>query len=303
MSPENNSAVLNSAVTGTLEIGYLESGPTDGQTVVLLHGFPYDAHAFDGVATALSSDGFRVIAPFMRGFGPTRFRDPATMRSGEQAAFGEDLLGLMDALGLESPLLGAYDWGGRAAHIVAALHPERVRGLVHVTGYNIFGPPVLGPGDPRLEHTLWYQHYLSHHRGRQMLMERRREFLRYLWQDWSPRWDFDDTTFNRTAASFDNPDFVEVVLHSYRHRLGHVPGDPALAELATQVEARPTIGVPTLILHGTEDMHPVRLSKDRSRYTGTYERRVVEGPGHNFPQEDPKAFADAVREVHGWTSA
>jgi pimeloyl-ACP methyl ester carboxylesterase len=295
-------AELKSVPTEVLDIGYFESGPADGPAVVLLHGFPYDAHAYDDVAAELSGDGFRVIVPFMRGYGPTRFQDPERMRSGEQAAFGDDLRQLIDALGLESPLLGAYDWGGRAAHIVAALWPERVSGLVHVTGYNIFGPPASTPADPETEHRLWYQHYMSLDRGRQMLETRRHEFLRYLWQDWSPRWKFDDATFDQTAASFDNPDFVEVVLHSYRHRNGLAASDPALAGLAEQVAAQPTIPVPTFILHGTEDMHPVHRSADRSKYTGRYERRVIEGPGHNLPQEDPRSFAKAVREVYQWNA-
>jgi pimeloyl-ACP methyl ester carboxylesterase len=297
MQPE-----LRTVTTETLEIGYFESGQSDGVPVVLMHGFPYDPHAYDVVADVLSDHAYRVIVPFMRGYGPTRFRDPDRVRSGEQAAFGDDLVAFMDALELPLPILAGYDWGGRAACVVSAVWPERVRGLVSVTGYNIFGPPELAPRDPQTEHLYWYQYYLGTHRGRQMLTERRRDFCRHLWEDWSPNWDFDDATFELSARSFDNPDFVEVVLHSYRHRLGQVAGDPALRQLAVRTEAMPPISVPTVVLHGDADFQPPAWSEDASPFTGPYERRVVPGAGHNLPQENPGAMVDAIERVIQMTS-
>ena len=292
---------LKSVTTEMLQVGYFESGPGDGSPVVLMHGFPYDPHAFDAAAAALSERGYRVIVPFMRGFGPTRFRDPDRMRSGEQAAFGQDLIELIEALGLSRPILVGYDWGGRAACVVSAVWPRRVRGLVSVTGYNLFGPPELAPRDPLTEQLYWYQYYLCTHRGRQMLTERRREFCRHLWRDWSPSWEFDDAIFETSAGSFDNPDFVEVVLHSYRHRLGQVAADPQLVDLAAQIEARPPIPVPTVVLHGDEDFQPVAWSEDSRPFTGRYERRVIPRAGHNLPQENPAAVVDAVAQVSAWT--
>ena len=242
----------------------------------------------------------RVIVPYMRGYGPTRFRGPRRMRSGEQAAFGRDLLQLMHGLALTRPVLVGYDWGGRAACIVSALWPDRVRGLVTVTGYNMFPRAELAPRDPAHEQLFWYQYYLSLHRGRQMLTERRRDFCRHLWEDWSPGWEFDDATFDISAEAWDNPDFVDVVLHSYRHRLGQVPGDPDLADLAARVEALPPICVPTIVLHGDRDFHPLAWSEDMSRFTARTERRIIPGAGHNLPQENPAAVVDAVEQLSAW---
>jgi pimeloyl-ACP methyl ester carboxylesterase len=288
---------ISQAKTHSLLISYEEHGPDNGQAVVLLHGFPYDARAYDIVAPALAAQGLRVIVPYLRGYGPTRFIDDAIPRSGEQAALGNDLIELIEALGLRKPVLAGYDWGGRAACITAAVRPDLAGGLVSVCGYNLFGPPMLGPAEPAMEHLLWYQYYLHMHRGRMMLTENRRAFCRYLWQTWSPTWEFDDATFEASAMSFDNPDFVEVVLHSYRHRSGLVPGDTRLANLAAQLEIRPDISVPTIVLHGDKDHAPLSLSLDRSRFTGAYQRRIIAGAGHNLPQETPEPMIEAVLEL------
>ena len=283
--------------TPTLTIAYEEAGPADGQPVLLLHGWPYDVRAFDDVVPTLSRAGCRVVAPYLRGFGPTRFLSDATPRSGEQAALGSDALALMDALALPSAVLAGYDWGGRAACVVAALWPERVRGLVSVGGYNIqdiAGSAV--PADPGQELRYWYQYYFHGERGRAGLAANRRAFCRLLWRLWSPSWAFDDATFERTAASFDNPDFVDVVVHSYCHRYGYAPGDPALAAIEQRLAQQPAITVPTVVLHGDDDgVGPAPMSERHARhFTGPYVRQVVPGVGHNLPQEAPGSFALAV---------
>jgi pimeloyl-ACP methyl ester carboxylesterase len=283
--------------TSVLDVAYHDSGPPDGPPVVLLHGFPYDPLSYEAVAPTLAARGMRVITPYLRGYGWTRFLDAGTPRSGEQAALGNDLIEVIEALALDRPVVAGYDWGGRAACITAAVRPDLVRGLVSVAGYNLFGPPITGPGDPESEHRLWYQYYLHMHRGRMMLNENRRGFCRLLWKLWSPTWEFTDETFERSARSFDNADFVEVVLHSYRHRSGLVPGDPALAALASRLERRPDITVPTIVLHGASDMAPLHLSVDRSRFTGRYDRRVIHGAGHNPPQETPAPVIAAIVEL------
>jgi len=283
--------------TATLRIAYEDAGPPDGPPVVLLHGFPYDIRAFDAVAPALAQAGCRVVVPFLRGFGPTRFLSDEALRSGEQAALGADLLGLLDALALGPAILGGYDWGGRAACVVAALWPERARGLVTVGGYNIQDIAASAvPDAPEQEHRYWYQYYLHAERGRAGLAADRRAFCRLLWRLWSPGWVFDDATFERTASSFDNPDFVDVAVHSYRHRFGLAPGDPAVAEIEQRLAQRPAITVPTVVLHGGDDgVGPAAQSEGHARhFTGPYTRQVVPGAGHNLPQEAPGSFALAV---------
>jgi pimeloyl-ACP methyl ester carboxylesterase len=296
---EGTMADLRTTKTSALVVAYEAHGSPGGRPVVLLHGFPYDPRTYDAVAPVLADEGFHVIVPYLRGYGPTRFRDAGIPRSGEQAALGNDLIELIEALALDRPIVAGYDWGGRAACIASAVRPDLVSGLVSVAGYNIFAAPVTGPADPALEHLLWYQYYLHLHRGRMMLEQNRRGFCRYLWTIWSPAWDFDDATFEATARSFDNPDFVEVVLQSYRHRSGLVPGDPSLAELAARLEKRPDISVPTIVLHGDTDSAPLSLSIDRSRFTGPYERRIVPRAGHNLPQETPEALIEAIRDLGG----
>lgn len=288
---------LRSVETSVLSIAYEEHGSQNAKPVVLLHGFPYSPRAYDEVGPALADLGFRTIAPYLRGYGPTRFLDSKRIRSGEQAALGQDLLDLIAVLGLEQPLVVGYDWGGRAACIAAAVAPDSVRGLVTCAAYNIFGPPVLAPLSPAFEHFLWYQYYFHTHRGRYMLEQNRRGFSRYLWELWSPTWDFDDATFEASARELDNPDFVDVVLHSYRHRFALVPGDPELAELAALCESRPDIDVPTVLLRGTEGIAPPVSARDRERFTGPFVYRDLPGVGHSPPQEAPMSLVDAVIEL------
>jgi pimeloyl-ACP methyl ester carboxylesterase len=291
------SATRRSLSTDTLEIVYEEWGPDDGVPVLLLHGFPYDPRAYDAVAPALASAGHRVIVPYLRGYGPTRFLSAATPRSGQQAALAHDLLALMDKLGIVHALLAGYDWGGRAACIVAALWPERAAGLVTCGGYNLQNIPAsVRPLDPEQEHRYWYQYYFHTERGRAGLTQNRRGVARLLWRLWSPDWSFDEATFARTAASFDNPDFVDVVIQSYRHRYGYTPGDPAFEAIERRLEAQPPISVPTIALHGGSDgVHPAEESASHVRhFTGPYERRVLPRIGHNVPQEAPDAFAAAI---------
>jgi pimeloyl-ACP methyl ester carboxylesterase len=285
---------------GVLRVAYEEHGGPDGWPAVLLHGFPYDVRAYDAVVPPLVAAGARVIVPYLRGYGPTRFLSVETPRSGEQAALGHDLLALMDALGIKAAVLAGYDWGGRAACIVAALWPERVRGLVSQNGYNI--QDILRSGEPlspEAEFRYWYQYYFHSERGRLGLARNRREFCHLLWRLWSPEWRFDAATFDRTAASFDNPDFVGVVIHSYRHRFGLVPGDPALAAIERRLAAQPPITVPAITLDGDADgvMAPGGTARHARHFTGPHEHRVVPKGGHNLPQEMPEAFAAAILDV------
>jgi pimeloyl-ACP methyl ester carboxylesterase len=292
---------LKHVSAGDLNVAYYESGPADGVPTILLHGFPYDVHAYDEVAMNLGASGHRCIVPFLRGYGPTRFLSPETPRSGEQAALGADLLALMDSLSIEKAILGGYDWGGRGACIAAALWPERVLGLVSAgAGYNIQNiAGAASPGSPDQEARDWYQYYFHTERGRKGLEGKRRDICRFLWQTWSPTWDFDAQTFERSAASFDNPDFVDVVIHSYRHRYGVVPGDPACADIEARLARQPDILVPTIVLLGADDgVDPPPLSdEDAKHFTGPYARRILPGVGHNVPQEVPALFAGAIREL------
>jgi pimeloyl-ACP methyl ester carboxylesterase len=286
--------------TATLEIGYEDSGPLDGPAIILMHGFPDDVHAYDGVAPPLAASGCRVLVPWLRGYGPTRFLDPATPRSGQQAALGADLRDFMDALGIRQATLAGYDWGGRACCIVAALWPERVRGLISITGYNIQNIPLSGrPASAMAEYRHWYQWYFHTERGRAGLTQNRHDICRLLWKLWSPNWQFDDATYQRTGASFDNQDFVDVVIQSYRHRYGAAPGDPALESIERQLVAQPKIGVPTIVLHGAADgVGPPENSENHAHhFTARYERRVIPVAGHFLPNETPEAVVQAVRDL------
>jgi len=292
--------MIASARTPVLDITYETSGPAEGPPVILLHGFPYDPRAYDDVAPRLADGGCRVLVPYLRGYGPTTFRSENTPRSGQQAALGKDLLDFMDALGVPSATLAGYDWGGRAACIVSALWPERVRGLVTVGGYNIQNIAASAtPAPPEQEHRLWYQYYFHGERGRAGLTANRFEFCRLLWRRWSPTLPFSDETYARTAASFDNPDFVDVVIQSYRHRYGYAPGDPALESIEAQLAAQPTITVPTIVLDGADDgVAPFRATDGSApHFSGSYQRQVVPGVGHNLPQEAPAAVLDAVLDL------
>jgi len=286
--------------TPVLDIAYEASGPVDGLPVLLLHGFPYDVRSFDGVVARVNAAGFRTIVPWLRGYGSTQFLSGDTPRSGEQAALGQDLLELMDALRIQKAVLGGYDWGGRAACVVSALWPQRAAGLVSCTGYNIQDiANSRRPADPAQEARLWYQYYFHIERGRNGLTEKRREISRLLWKMWSPTWAFDDATFDRTVGSFDNADFVDVVIHSYRHRTGSVAGDPGYAAVEARLAAQPDIDVPCINLHGAADgVIPAQASEGHGKhFTAPYQRRVLENVGHNVPQEAPQAFADAILQL------
>jgi pimeloyl-ACP methyl ester carboxylesterase len=289
-----------------LDVAYEESGSTDGTPVFLLHGWPFDPRCYDGVVPLLVAAGCRVIVPYLRGFGATRFLSADTMRSGQQAALGNDLRELMDALRIEQAVVAGYDWGGRAACVVSALWPERVRGLVTGNGYNPQDIAAsVNPVAPAQEHRFWYQYYFHTPRGRAGLEQNRRAFCRLLWQLWSPTWTFDDATFERSAAAFDNPDFVAVTVQSYRHRYGYAAGDPALEAIERRLTGQPKISVPTIALQGEVDgvQGPQSTEKHGTHFTGPYQRRVLRNVGHNPPQEAPKAFADAVLELIGAKSS
>lgn len=283
--------------TPVLNLAYQDSGPPDALPVVLSHGFPYDAHAFDDVVAILNAAGFRTIVPDVRGYAATTFLSADTPRSGEQAAVGQDLLDLLDALNIPKAVLAGFDWGGRAACVVSALWPERVHGLVTCAGYLIQDiARSAEPADPEQEARFWYQYYFHLERGRNGLRQNRYDLCKKLWTMWSPTSAFDDATYDATARSFDNPDFVDVVIHAYRHRTGNAPGDPRYAAIEARLAAQPTIGVPTIAIHGEVDgVLPVHGSEAHQKYfVGPYERRVLKGIGHNPPQEAPQAFADAV---------
>lgn len=276
---------------GDLCIAYEESGNADGTTILLMHGFPYDIRAYDEVTKHLVTENCRVIVPYLRGYGPTKFLSPGTMRSGQQAALANDLLALMNALSIEKAIVGGYDWGGRACCIVSALYPERVIGLVSVTGYNIqeiekYAQPDL----PEIEMLNWYQFYFHSERGRAGLTKYRKELCKLLWRNWSPTWKFDDATYEASAVSFNNPGFVEVVTHSYRHRYGLAKGDPKLEPIEQALQKQPKIKVPSVILDPDADgVEPLSgTGKDFSFFEGGYERRIIKGVGHNVPQEAPR---------------
>jgi pimeloyl-ACP methyl ester carboxylesterase len=286
--------------TFVLDVACEQSGPAGGLPVLLLHGFPYDVRSFDDVVAIINAAGFRTIVPYLRGYGGTRFLSAETPRSGEQAALGQDLNELLDALHINKAVLAGYDWGGRAACIVSALWPERVAGLVSCGGYNIQDiPHSYKPADPEQEARFWYQYYFHTERGRNGLTQKRAELCRLLWKMWSPTWAFDAATFDRTARAFDNEDFVDVVIHSYRHRTGNAAGDPRYAAIEARLAAQPRINVPTIVLHGADDgVTPCRLSEAHEKYfTAPYERRVLDNVGHNPPQEAPQAVAEAILQL------
>lgn len=283
--------------TPTLEIGYEAHGDSAGFPIVLLHGFPDDARAWDAVAPSLAAAGYRVLVPYLRGYGPTHFLDPSAPRMAQQAAIAQDLLDFMEALGLERAGLAGYDWGGRAACITAILAPERVGALVTIGGYNVqntlAAPRPVSADEGRV---LWYQWYFNTERGRVGLEQHRRAICRLLWQEWSPTWRFDDATFDRTALSFDNPDFVPVVIHSYRHRHGNAPSDPRFDQVERHLARRPPITVPTIVLHGAEDTvsPPHRSEGHMAFFPAGTARHVVAGAGHFMPREQPRAVVDAL---------
>lgn len=287
-----------SVTAGVLEIACLEWGPAEGWPCILGHGFPYDAHVYAEAAPIIAAEGARVIAPWLRGYGGTRFLSPETPRSGEQASLGADMLTLMDALGIERAVLGGYDWGGRAACVVAALWPERCAALVTGNSYNIQDiARAMEPAPPEEEATFWYQYYFHTERGRRGLEADRRGIARLLWRMWSPKWAFSDEEFERSAAAFDNPDFVEVVIHSYRHRYALAPGDPAMAEVEARLAAQPPITVPAISIDGDCDGVNAGTAHHAAKFAGPYQHRIWPGAGHNLPQEKPEDWAKAVLDA------
>ena len=282
---------------GDLCIAYEESGNVDGTAIILMHGFPYDIRTYDEVTKHLLTENCRIIVPYLRGYGPTKFLSSDTMRSGQQAALAYDLIALMDALSVQKAIGGGYDWGGRACCIVAALFPERITGLVSMAGYNIQNIAKYSePATPEIEMLNWYQFYFHSERGRLGLAKYRKELCRLLWSNWSPTWKFDDATYDATAISFTNPDFVEIVVHSYRHRYGLADGDPRFENIEQALLKQPAIKVPTIVLDADCDgVEPfLGTGKDAIYFAGNYERRIVHGVGHNLPQEAPIEFAKAI---------
>jgi pimeloyl-ACP methyl ester carboxylesterase len=288
--------------TAVLEIAYLEAGPADGPPVILLHGWPSDVHDYDGVVPPLAAAGHRVLVPWLRGYGATRFLDPATPRSGQQAALGADVRDFMAALGIPRAVLVGYDWGGRAACVVAALWPELVSGLVAITGYGIQDIAAAGrPAAAEHEYRYWYQWYFHTDRGRAGLTANRVDLTRLLWRLWSPNWAFDEATLLATTASFDNPDFVDVTIQSYRHRYGNAGGDPAYDAIEARLAAQPAINVPTIVLHGADDgVGPPAGSIPRDRlFTRLLERRLIPRAGHFLSRENPRDVVAAVVRLAG----
>ena len=281
--------------TPTLEIAYFEHGSSSGWPCILNHGFPYDVHCFDDCIDPLVANGARVIVPFLRGYGPTRFLHAETPRSGEQAALARDLIDLMDKLALNKAILAGFDWGGRAACIVAALWPSRVEALVSGNSYNIQNiAQSMEPAPAEEEASYWYQYYFHSERGRAGLEQNRRNIARLLWQMWSPTWRFEESTFEKTAPSFDNPDFVDVVIHSYRHRFALVDGDPSVAEIEARLVVQPPIEVPSFTLDGDVNGVAGNTAHHAGKFTGPYEYRLLEDCGHNIPQEKPQDWVEAI---------
>jgi pimeloyl-ACP methyl ester carboxylesterase len=294
---------LRQVDAGLLNVGYADAGPGDGRAAVLLHGWPYDIHSYVDVVPLLASAGYRVIVPYLRGFGTTRFLSDDTVRNGEQAALALDVIALLDALEIERTILAGFDWGARTADIVAALWPERCTGLVSVSGY-LIGSQNAGklPLPPAAELQWWYQYYFATERGRAGYDHYRRDFAKLIWRTASPTWSFDDATFDRSAAAFDNPDHVQIVIHNYRWRLGLADGEAEIDNLEQRLAQGPEIGVPTITLEGDANgaPHP-DPSSYASKFSGTYSHRTIEGGiGHNLPQEAPEAFANAVVEVDAY---
>ena len=289
---------ISFVTTQSLRIGYEEHGPESGFPVILLHGFPYDVRSFDGVHAELSEAGYRVLLPYLRGYGPTSFLDPSVPRMAQQSALARDLIDFADALGLVQFVVAGFDWGNRAANIAAIVHPDRIRGIVAIGGYSVQN--TLTPGGPApalLESRLWYQWYFNTERGRRGLEQNRHGIIRLLWDTWSPGWSYSDADYQASAASFDNPDFVDVVIHSYRHRHGNATGEESLAETERMLAQRPPVTVPAIVLRAAESGFgpPARdPSADQARFTQLVDRQIVEGAGHDLPAHRPDAVAAAL---------
>jgi pimeloyl-ACP methyl ester carboxylesterase len=305
MSEEINHSFgsLKQIDAGVLNVGYAEAGPADGPSVILLHGWPYDIHSFVDDAPLLAEAGYKVIVPHLRGYGTTRFLSSETPRNAQQSVLAVDIIALMDALGIEKAILAGYDWGARTANIIAALWPERCKALVSVSGYLIGSPEANKmPLPPKAELQWWYQYYFATERGRAGYEEYRRDFAKLIWQIASPKWDFGDATFDRSAAAFENPDHVNIVIHNYRWRLGLAEGEPKYDDLEKRLAEGPVITVPTITLEGDANgaPHPDATSYAK-KFSGKWTHKTIEGGvGHNLPQEAPQAFAEAVVEVDGY---
>jgi pimeloyl-ACP methyl ester carboxylesterase len=286
---------------GVLNIGYAEDGPADGPPVILLHGWPYDIHSYVDVAPILAERGFRVIVPYLRGYGSTTFLSDTEVRNGQQSAIASDVIALMDALDIPRAVIGGFDWGARSADVVAALWPDRCKALVAVSGYIIVNLAAnLLPLPPKAEYGWWYQYYFATDRGEQGYRDNTRDFNELIWRNASPTWSFDDAIYDRSAAAFANPDHVEIVIHNYRWRLSLAPGQPQYDDLERRLAAKPEISVPTITVSSDFD-GPAKDGKAyRQQFTGKYSHRVLDGIGHNVPQEAPRQFADAIIEVAGY---
>ena len=293
-------ADLKQIKAGDLNVSYFETGPIDGVPVILLHGFPYDIHAYLEVVPVLLNARCRVIVPYLRGYGKTSFLAKKTLRSGQQAALGYDLLNLMNSIKIDKAILAGYDWGGRAACVVAALYPERCLGLISCNGYNIQDIKNSSkPSNPNTEQKLWYQYFFHSERGRLGLINKRHDFIKYLWQTWSPSWDFNDEIYGLSKNSFDNSDFVDVVVHSYKHRFGIVAGDPKFDFIEKDLSKQPTISVPSITIDGETDgvSGLSHITKIKQKFSSHVRHQILPNTGHNIPQEDPKNFSKAVLEL------
>lgn len=295
-------AALKQVNAGLLNVGYAEDGPSDGPVVILLHGWPYDIYSFVDVAPLLAAKGFRVIVPYVRGFGTTTFLSGDTFRNGQQSAVALDVIALMDALMIRKAIIGGFDWGARTADILAALWPDRCKGLVSVSGY-LIGSQAAGraPLPPKAEFLWWYQYYFATERGQDGYAKYRKDFAKLIWQLASPKWSFDDATFDRSAKSFDNPDHVQIVIHNYRWRQDLAQGESKYDEVEKQLAAGPVIAIPSITLEGDANgaPHPDG-SAYAGKFSGKYDHRIITGGiGHNLPQEAPSAFAQAVIDVDG----
>jgi pimeloyl-ACP methyl ester carboxylesterase len=302
MKPGTNTSFgsLKQIDAGVLNVGYAEAGPANGPVVVLLHGWPYDIYSFVDVAPLLASAGYRVLVPYLRGYGTTRFLSNDTLRNGEQGAVAVDIIALMDALKIDKATLAGFDWGARTADIIAAVWTERCKALVSVSGY-LIGSREAGkiPLPPKAELEWWYQYYFASERGRAGYDKYRHDFAKLIWRLASPKWDFDDATFDRSAAAFNNPDHVDIVIHNYRWRLDLAEGEPKYADLEKQLAEGPVIAVPTITLEGDANGAPhLEPSSYAKKFSGKYSHRTITGGvGHNLPQEAPKAFAEAIIDV------
>jgi pimeloyl-ACP methyl ester carboxylesterase len=286
---------------GLLNVGYAEDGPADGPPVILLHGWPYDIHSYVDVAPLLAARGFRVIVPFLRGFGSTTFLSDATVRNGQQAAVAQDVIALMDALDIPKAVIGGFDWGARSADVVAALWPQRCRALVSVSGYIVVNLEAnRAPLPPQAEYGWWYQYYFATDRGEAGYRQNTHDFNKLIWKNASPLWSFDDATYDRSASAFANSDHVAIVIHNYRWRQSLAPGEPQYDDLERRLAAKPAITVPTITVSSDFDGPAKDGASYRQLFTGRYSHRVLDGIGHNVPQEAPQQFADAVIEVAGW---